>query len=165
MSIQNLIKTLATKEEYVNYEDFDSNLKALEQQEFSVNELHELLNYSSNQYGYWMSKWYFSPQLNPDNDAKLQTEGWEKLSRAFLSVLIENMPNAEAELQREYNLIAIQHSLKKRVDYNETRIIEKIFTYMLSKTAILLNSVGFSGIASSMYTKSLYPKGTVGRMV
>ena len=164
MSIQNLINAHTRNEEYVNYKDFEKKLKAVWQEEIVVNELHELLKFSSDQYGYWMSKWYFSPQLNPDSDAKLQTEGWELLSQAFLSALIKNMPNSEAELQHEHDLIAMRHSLQKRVDYNETRTIEKIITYILSKLAILLSRAGFSGVASSIYSKSLYPRGTVGRV-
>ncbi len=164
MSVQNLIDSLKSKNPFVNYNDFEKELKEQVQDDLSMKDLHELLKFTSDQYGYWMSNWHFSPETSPDMGAKVQSEGWKLLCQAFLSTLTENAPGAREELQHQLNLIAMRHCLQKRVDYNETKFVEKIHTHLLSKTAILLNKMGFNNIASNMYTKSLYPKDTVGRM-
>lgn len=114
MNTQDMINELISDEEYKNCEFFETRLNELEQDNFSIKELRELQNFASQQYGHWMANWYFSSLSNPDNDSKTQSEGWQRLSQAFLSTLVQSVPETANELQREHDLIVLRYSMQKK---------------------------------------------------
>ena len=163
MTAQDIIQAFVSKSVAVKLEDFEARLKTLTQAEFSPGELHELLNFASEQAGWWTADWLFSEQADPDLGARHQSEAWEKLWAGWHGVLAQTVPEATGELKREHDLIVLGHTLRRRVEFNRTRPVERLVTQFLSSISLLLNKVGLVGIAGKLYERSLYPQGTVGR--
>ena len=164
-NILNRIYDLTGDETYISYSVFDSVVKEQAEGNISIRDLHEALRFISNQYSLWLAKWYFSPAHSPDKIAESEVEGWRFIWQAFSNMLMEYVPDAMELITEEHNLTLVEHSLKSRVEFNETKPMEKLTSQVLGKTAMFLNKIGFKSIANNIYNAALYPKGTVGRVV
>ncbi len=125
--------------------------------------LHQVLNFTFDQLGFWQAEWLFSPAHSPNTLAKSEMEGWQILWRGIFDALVENVPSAKDQLEQEQNLMLLRHSLKRGVEYNKTRPFRKMVAIILSQVSFVLNKIGLHSIANNLYSWGLYPKGTVAR--
>ena len=146
-----------------SYSDFERVLKENKQENIPIKQLQELMVLISNQMGYWESEWFFSPQHTPNEIAKSEIEGWEKIWETCFTKIVESVPNISELIITQHNLTKLQYSLSRRVKFNKLKPLEKFSTYVLSKVAFFMNNLGLHGAAERIYTASLYPKGTMGR--
>lgn len=128
-----------------------------------VAELNELVKFASNQVGIWEAEWMFSPDESPQLTAKAESEKWSKLWTAWLESLCALVPDVKEQSVRAHNLTVLQYHMSKRIDYNKGNPLSKLISEILSMFAIALNKLGVRGLATHLYTLSIYPKGTVGR--
>lgn len=161
--IPEILASITQNDSRISCSKFEEILKNEIEENISPGALHELLKFISNQCGYWMANWHFSNQITPDLNAKAEHEKWDQLWQASASSLVESVSIPLDQLQQEHNLSVLQESLQRRVDFNKSNSIERLLTSIYSFFAIQLNKLGFRAIANNIYTKSLYPKGTVGR--
>lgn len=125
--------------------------------------LHQVLNLACDQLGFWQAEWLFSPAHSPNTLAKTEMEGWQMLWRGIFDTLVENVQSTKDMLEQERNLKLLQHSLRRGVEYNETKHFRKISAPILSQVSFVLNKIGLHSIANDLYAWGLYPKGTVAR--
>jgi hypothetical protein len=162
-NIPEMLYFISQRDTRISCSEFETILQKEINENINHSAFHELLKFISNQYGYWMANWYFSNIGDPDLEAKSELEQWDQLWQASASSLAESISIPLDQLQREHNLITLRESLQRRVDFNKSRVFERLLTSIYSFIAIQLNKVGVKTIANNIYTKSLYPKGTVGR--
>lgn len=143
--------------------DFERILKDIPTKNISVRACLELSDFVSNQLGHWGSEFYFSLAEAPNTDAQTEMESWQAVSTSLLDSLKAQAPSASEQIEQKHNLIVLQHSLKRAAKYNESTLFRKVRATALSKMSFMLNSIGFNGLASRMYSSALYPEGTVGR--
>ena len=132
-------------------------------QNIDPGDLRKLLTIVSEHRAYWTANWQFSNSNSPDVNAKSEFEDWDQLWEASAITLNEFVSVPIDVLREECDLICLQESLKRRVRFNEENGRERKLTSIYSYLAIRLNKVGLRALANNIYTKSLYPKGTVGR--
>lgn len=155
------LKSLANGRKGVPYRDFEQALR--EMGNVTISECRQVVGFATDQFGFWMAEWLFSPVQSPSAIAKGEIDGWRLLLRVCTDELVKKVPEVKEQLEREQDLILLRHSLERRKDFNKNRPFEKLFSMVLSSISIALNRVGFKSIAETLYGCSLYPKGTVGR--
>jgi len=143
--------------------DFERVLKEFPMKSISVHACLEISDFASNQLGHWSSEFKFSLAEAPNTDARTEMESWQAVSAGLLESLKALAPSASQQIEQKHSLIVLQHTLKRAAKYNESTVLRKFRATALSKMSFILNSVGFSGLASRMYSSALYPKGTRGR--
>jgi len=157
------LESLTNRHTGVPYRDFASLLKELGNSSMPVSDLHQVLNFTSDQLGLWEAQWLFSPAHSPNTLAKTEAEGWRILWQALFDSLAEKVPDTRALLEREQQLRLLHHSLERGVEFNKTRPLRKVTAIVLSQVSFVLNKIGLHGIARNLYAWGLYPKGTVAR--
>lgn len=162
--ILTLLDSLADTDSGINCKDFTSLIKESLEEDINPTDFHKLLNFISAQCGFWDANWYFSEATSPNLTAKAESEQWENLWQASVTALTESFSAPEEQLHHEHNLIVLEESLQRRVKFNDSSRIERYLTSVFGYISIRLNKIGFKSIAHNIYTKSLYPKGTVGRI-
>jgi hypothetical protein len=156
------LDSLANGRMGVSYREFERVLRDGDAS-IPVTCLHQVLNIACDQLGFWQAEWLFSPAHSPNTPAKTEMEGWQILWRGIFDTLVENVPSTKDPLEREQNLKLLQHSLRRGVEYNETKPFRKIAATILSQASFVLNKIGLHSIANDLYAWGLYPKGTVAR--
>jgi hypothetical protein len=155
------LRSLANGSKGVSHRDFERVLK--EMGNVTISELKEVVTFATDQLGFWRVEWLFSPANCPNTLAEAEIDGWRPLLDVCTDELVKRVPNVKDLLENQRELCLLQHIMQLRIDYNETRPLERLFAIVLSKTSIALNKVGFKSIAEMLYSYSLYPKGTVSR--
>jgi len=156
------IDSVEATSKYINSQAFEAILNQDKTGSFSLSEINRILEFISDQHGYWHAEWTFSEALDPNTEAQSESENWDILWRAFSKSLKEAAPETAEPMAHLHQMIKLKHTVKQRVAYNESRPLERFFTSVLSGLAIFLKKIGFSRIASHIYSASLFPKGTVG---
>jgi hypothetical protein len=157
------MRSLANGKKGVSHRDFERVLREREDIDITIKELRQLVSFATDQFGFWMAEWLFSPIQSPNMIAKAEVDGWRPLLRVCTDQLVMKIPEVKEHLEKEQDLILLQHSLKRRIDFSKSRPFERYFAMIFSSVSIALDRVGFKGIAHKLYERSLYPKGTVGR--
>jgi len=155
------MRNLSNGTKGVSYQDFERVVR--EMGDITVSELKEVVTFATDQFGFWQTEWLFSPANSPNAVAATEIDGWKLLCRVFTEKLVKKVPEVKGLLDRQQSLTLLQHNIERRVSYNKTRPLERLFTLVLAKTSFALNKIGFASIAQKLYECSLYPKGTVGR--
>jgi len=141
--------------------DFERALK--EMGSVTISEWGQIVTFATNQLGFWEAEWLFSPAHCPNSLAAGEIDAWRLLWHVCADELVKKVPEVKEHLENQKSLILLRHSLQRRVNYNKTRPLEKVFAIVLAKTSFALKKLGFTSIAQNLYGRSLYPKGTVGR--
>lgn len=88
---------------------------------------------------------------------------WRQALQVCAEALIERVPDIKENLIQQHQLTGLSHALKRRVEYNATRPIERISALFLSYASFWLKAIGLKKIGLDLYRLALYPKGSVGR--
>jgi len=155
------MESLSKGSEGVSYRDFEHLLREMEN--VSVPQLKQVVYFASDQLGFWEAEWLFSPADSPNTIAAAETEGWRLICRSCTDALVKNVPDVRRPLEQQQNLTLLRHAIKRRVDYDKTRPLSRLAANVLGRMSFGLNKLGFEGIAKRLYSRGLYPKGTVGR--
>ena len=155
------MESLSNRSTGVSCRDFPHILK--EMKDVTASEWKQVVYFASEQWSFWQAEWLFSPAHSPNTTAKAETEEWRLISRACSDALVEQNPDVRGPLERQQGLTLLRHSLKRRVDYDKTRPLSRLAANVLSRMSFGLNRIGFKSIAERLYSRSLYPKGTLGR--
>ena len=83
--------------------------------------------------------------------------------RVYSETLSERVPEFREEIRRDRELSALQQALKKSLEYSRTRPLRRLAAATLSNLAIILDCFGLQNAGSQLYSRALYPSGTVGR--
>jgi len=158
------MRSLANGNKGVSYRDLEQVLREREDINITISELRQIVTFATNQFGFWMAEWLFSPVQRPNTIAKGEIDGWRLLLRVCTDELVKKVPEVREHLEREKNMVFLRHSLERRIDFNKSRPFEKLFAIVFSSISIALDRLGFKSIARKLYERSLYPKGTVGRV-
>jgi hypothetical protein len=71
------LKSLAIKESCVTFEHFEQLRNETPEKTMTPAQLHEFINFVSDQVGIWQTKWFFSSSNSPNTAAKIESEQWE----------------------------------------------------------------------------------------
>ena len=156
-SLERLTKEAAA----VSHDDMARALKSVPEQDFTASEWGKVVDFALDQLGQWQAKWLFSSARAPDTRAEAQNEAWEHLWSVFSKALADKVPGIEEALLRKKDLSTAKYLLERKVQ--QDRGAAKLASLVMSRLAITLNSLGFRGIAYSLYKRALYPSGSVGR--
>ncbi|MBN1365414.1 MAG: hypothetical protein JW976_11460 [Syntrophaceae bacterium] len=152
---------LSKRPEGVLHKDFISAMDGLEN--INLEQLQNIVNFIFRQFGYWETEWAFSLEDNPNILAQDESEGWEQIIKTFKDLLVKKSPETIELISKAQNFILMKYLIKRRVEYNKTRPLERISTSILSNISFLSSKIGFKNIGLKLYRNSLYPKGTIGR--
>jgi hypothetical protein len=122
----------------------------------SLHDWHVITNFVSKQLNFWEAEWLFSWEHSPNTKAQAETEGWKLICK-------NKLPTSIDLIDRRHDLILLNHSLKRAVDYNESSAFRKFKAKVLSEASFKFDKIGLRWFASYLYATALYPKGTVGR--
>lgn len=145
----------------VSHRDFERLLK--EMGNVSVPHLNQVVSFASEQLGFWQAEWLFSSAHNPNTIAAAETEGWRLIYRACSDTLVDHVPEVREQLERKHNLTLARHAVERKVDYGKARPLSRLAANVFSRMSFVLNKLGFESAAMRLYSRGLYPKGTVGR--
>ena len=98
----------------VSYRDFERLLK--EGGNLSLQHMNQVVYFASDQLGFWLAEWLFSPAHSPNTIASAETAGWRIIYRACSDELVKNVPNVGGPLEQQQNLALLGHAIKRRVD-------------------------------------------------
>ena len=149
------LASLSTERQGVSNQDFQPILDNLPVN-VSLHDWHVIANFASEQLNFWEAEWLFSWEHSPNTKARAETEGWKRICKTKLPTSIDL-------IDEQHDLILLNHSLKRAVDYNESSPFRKFKAKVLSEASFKFDKIGFRGFASYLYAIALYPKGTVGR--
>jgi len=149
----------------VALEEFVTKMKASKSLEGNLAPtfVNELIKFSAEQSAYWNAKWLFSSATNPNIIAKKEKEGWENLWERWLVILTEKAPEIKEDMTNLKHHISLQYILRRRLVYNKERIFRQTISTTMSNLSFFFNHIGIKQISTSLYSISLYPKGTVAR--
>jgi hypothetical protein len=142
-------------------QDFERALK--EMGNVTISEWGQVVTFATDQLGFWEAEWLFSPAHCPNNFAAAEIDAWRLLWHVCADELVKKVPEVKDQLENQKSLILLRHSFQRRVNYNKTRPLEKVFAIVLAKISFAFKKLGLISIAQKLYGRSLYPKGTVGR--
>jgi len=131
--------------------------------DITVSELKEVVYFATEQFGFWEAEWLFSPAHRPNTVAQAEIDGWKLVCRVLTEELVKKVPEVRELSEKRQTQILLRHSLERRINYNKTKPLERLFALVFSTISIALYRLGFTSIAQKLYSYSLYPKGTVGR--
>jgi hypothetical protein len=147
----------------VHYQDFERVFRESAREDITVDGWRKITGFTSDQLGFWEAKWLFSWAYSPDTGAKSEMDGWKIICEACLGELKNKLSEAADMIEEQYDLAVLKYSLKRAVDYNDAKPTRKFKATVRSSLLIKLDKVGFRDVASRLYRRALYPKGTVGR--
>ena len=154
--------SLSKESSGVSFRDFEALLK--EGGSLSVQHMKQVVYFASEQLGFWQAEWLFSPADSPNTIASAEAEGWRLIYRACSDALLGQVSEVREQLEHKHNLTLARHCMERNVDYNKTRPLSRLAVNVFSRMSIGINKLGFESIAMQLYSRSLYPKGTVGRI-
>jgi hypothetical protein len=157
------LELLTSEGHGVSCRDFECMITKDEHTSMTLSELRNLFEFACDQLGHWETEWLFSFADSPNSVANTEREGWTVLRRAFFDLLVREIPDLRESLDSLQRRILLQHSLERRVEYNEGKPWRQISSIVMSKVSFLFDSLGFRRIAFDLYARALYPKGTVAR--
>ncbi len=155
------LESLSKGELGVPHEDFERMLR--EFGNITISEWHKVVKFTSDQLGLWEAEWLFSPIHSPNTFAEEEVTGWQMISQVCINALVERVPEIKGDIERQQRLISVRCIVERRMDYNKTRLFQRVTASVLSRISIGLSRLGFKNIAEQLYATSLYPPGTVGR--
>ena len=141
--------------------DFERVLK--EMGNVTISEWGQVVTFATDQLGFWEAEWLFSPEHRPNTVAQAEIDGWKLVCRVLTEELVKKVPEVRELSEKRQTQILLRHSLERRINYNKTKPLERLFALVFSTISIALYRLGFTSIAQKLYSYSLYPKGTVGR--
>ena len=153
----------ANKSEFIRCKDFDSLINEYLSEKLELKEINTILEFISRQYGNWFARWVFSPLSSPDLRAFTETEHWETLRQVFAKPVNESHPEIAELMVARHEQLKGACILKARIDLYKGNSYERRKASLVSRSAIVLNWLGFAKLAKDMYSAALFPKGTVGR--
>jgi hypothetical protein len=161
--VQNALNEYIQRGERIEAEEFQVYLQSDLDEQIKPSDFYLLLKFVSDQCAHWSAEWYFSAQSAPDFHAMEESERWSTLRHGLVSVMEQYVDVSAEELEGQHNLTLLQESMRRRVEYNKSRPTERMYALFSGWVALQLNKIGLRSIANTIYTKSLYPKGSIGR--
>jgi hypothetical protein len=89
----NYLQSLSSSNSAVSIEQIEQLIKKMPEN-ITTAELHDLINFVSEQLGILEAEWAFSPLTSPNTIAKTKAEAWDKLWKVCSSILFEQVPDA-----------------------------------------------------------------------
>jgi hypothetical protein len=157
------LERLTTKGTAISHDKMVTAFKSVPDSDVTAVEWHKLVDFAVDQIGQWQVKWLFSSTQAPDTIAQTEADAWERLWDVFSKALVETVPGIEGELRHKKDLVIAQCLLEWKVQQDHGNRASMLASSVMSRLAITLNGLGWKGIARRLYTRSLYPSGTVGR--
>ncbi len=165
--ILEILQNLTKEQKGVSYRAFSNVIKKIrEVKEISPTLMNKVAQFASKQFCHWEAEWFFSPFDSPDVAVReAETEAWRGIWEICLKGLVDVVPEAGEKLEEAHKLAELEQIISRRVDYNATRPLQRFSTLLLSTTGKCLNKIGIKWIARRLVCLSMYPEGTVGRML
>jgi hypothetical protein len=130
-----------------------------------LSEWSEVVGLASDQLARWQSRWLFSPAAHPDAEAAAEVDGWRELHAACAEALLTRAPEVRERLDRQHEVAALRHALKRRLDDTEGRTARRVLMALLSLAATVSRRMGRHRLAAQLDAAALYPPGSVGRHI
>lgn len=131
--------------------------------EVSPSDLNKVVTMASEQIGYWEAEYLYSPADSPYEAAAAESRGWEQVWTACSEALANCVPDVRDSLNRQQNMVVLSHHLRRRVEYNRTRPLQRFTCFVASHASFALKRIGLTSLAQTLYAYALWPAGTVGR--
>jgi hypothetical protein len=147
------------------YQDFERVFKESAKEDISVDDWRKITRFTSDQLGFWETEWLFSQAYSPNMQAKSEMDGWKMICEACLAELKNKIAAAADMIEEQHDLAVLKYSIKRAVDYNESKPSRKFKANVRSSILVKLDEIGLRRFASRLYARALYPKGTVGRAI
>ncbi len=147
----------------VHYQDFERVFRESAKEDIMVDGWRKITSFISDQLGFWEAEWLFSPAYSPNTNAKSEMRGWMIICEACLGELKNKITEAADIVEGQHNLAVLKYSMKRAVDYDKSKPSRKFKANVRSSILIKLDEIGLRRVASRLYVRALYPKGTVGR--
>lgn len=128
-----------------------------------IAELERILEFISIQCGDWFSRWVCSPADEPDDDAQGEFDNWELLWRALVQCQFTELPKWLETVTFKHIAQRDRRLLRHVNKLNKSKPLSRFLTKFCYWTSRYLSSVGLNRAANSIFSCSLYPKGSVGR--
>lgn len=157
------VTSLSKEGHSVYYQDFERVFRESAKEDITVDGWRKITSFTSDQLGFWEAEWLFSSAYSPNTKAKSEMHGWKIICEACLGELKNKISAAADMVEEQHNLAVLKYSMKRAVDYNESKPSRKFKANVRSSILIKLDEIGLRRIASRLYVRALYPKGTVGR--
>jgi hypothetical protein len=145
------------------HQDFVERILRKMNENVTASQWNQVVKLVSNQLGFWSAEWLFSPAHSPNIAAAAEVDGWKKIWTVCSDALVKQVPEIRDSNEKMHELILLQYVMKRRLDYDKTRPLEKIIGRIPGDLAIWLNKLGFKSMGKWVMTIALYPKGTTGR--
>jgi len=143
--------------------EFRAAFEKLSEDTLTPNDLHQLVNFATDQYALHQADWLFSSASAPDEEAAAKMEAWDQIWHTLSTELVKQVPAAHGAMSQHHTLIAAQYLLSRKVQLDSPSFLTRLRTYLLSRVAFVLNALGLRAIGRKLYGFALYPNGTVGR--
>lgn len=157
------LEQVTAKAAAISHNQMMTALESVPENDFTAAEWHKLVDFAQGQIGQWRVKWLFSSAQAPDTIAQAEDDAWERLWDLFSKSLVEAVPEIEAQLHNVKNLSVTQRITERKLEHDRRNRAAVIVSSVMSRIAITLNRLGCKGVARWLYTRALYPSGTVGR--
>jgi hypothetical protein len=157
------VTSLSQEGHGVHYLDFECVFRESAKEDITVDGWRKITSFTSDQLGFWEAEWLFSSAYSPNMKAKSEMHGWKIICEACLVELKNKISAAADMINEQHNLAVLKYSMKRAVRYNESKPSRKFKANVRSSILVKLDEIGLRRIASRLYVRALYPKGTVGR--
>jgi hypothetical protein len=145
------------------FESVEAVIRGL-QEGIQLHDMKELVDFCADQVSFWEGEYLFSSIYEPNMAAKEELERWEDLWVSWSSLLIEKVPNVEDSLHKIKQHKCIGNLIERRVKYNKGNFFRQPMGTFLGHTSFAFKRVGLRKIAEYLYTLSMFPPGTIGRV-
>jgi hypothetical protein len=157
-ALLDLATSLSKERHGVPYRDFERVFRESTKEDITVDGWRKITGFTSDQLGFWESAWLFSRAHSPNLQAKSEMQGWKTVCE-----LKNKISEAADMIEEQHDLAVLKYSIKRAADYNESKPSRRFTAHVRSSLLIKLDEIGLRRVASRLYARALYPKGTVGR--
>jgi hypothetical protein len=157
------LEQLTTQAAAISHDQMMTALESVPVNVFTAPELYKLVDFALDQIGQWQVKWLFSSAQAPDTIAQTEADAWERLWDLFAKSLVETVPEIKDQLRGIKDSSIAERLLQRKLEQDRGSRAAMLASSMMSRLANMLNRLGCQGIARTLYTRALYPSGTVGR--
>jgi hypothetical protein len=158
------LRGLAAADDDVSHAEVQTLIEAhAVRQQVALAEWYEVVSLASDRCARWQARWLFSSAAHPDLAAAAELQGWRGLYAACAEALLTRAPEVRARLERQHEMTALRHVLRRRLEETEGRSARRIILAVASQIAGIARRIGLRALAARLDATALYPAGSVGR--
>jgi hypothetical protein len=144
-------------------DEFETLLERSESELVDLSDLEFALDFISIQCGDWFSRWSCSPADEPDIDAQAEFDNWEMIWRAFTQSHFKRLPDELDEATRRHGKQRDKRLLKYVSHLNQSKPLSRLFRSLCYHISAFLDFIGLYRFANLIYSRTVFPKHSVGR--